>query len=160
MTAVERVLCFVNVFAAAIVAGGQVVVLLVIIPTKRRFATRVSVEVHNAMLGHQIDRFMKPAGIVSMATAVAILVLHLLNVLTLSRASVAAYLVGIVGTTGVIIMSRFFNVPTNRMMEQWSLDAIPENYPMIRDRWDLVHTIRDSFGVLALTGYLAAALLR
>ena len=67
---------FINLCAAAVVAGGQLVVLLVIVPTKKRFATRTSVEVHNAMLGHQIDSFMKPCGITSISAALVILVLN------------------------------------------------------------------------------------
>jgi len=148
MSAFEQAIRFVNVFAAAVVAGGQLVVLLVIVPTKREFEPRVSVLVHNAMLGHQIDRFMKPSGIVSGLAALALLALHFGNVIRIPPLSIAATLIGIVGTAGVVVTSRFFNVRTNRMMSTWSLDAIPENYPEVRNQWDLVHSVRASCGVL------------
>jgi hypothetical protein len=158
MDTLLQVLRFINLFAAALVAGGQVCVLLVIIPTKRRFAVRDSVLVHNAMLGHQIDYYMKPSGITSAVTAVIILLLGGLIAGVLPRSAVSFYFVGLVGTGGVVILSRFFNVPTNRMMAEWSLDAIPDDYPDVRRRWDLVHTVRAGCGVLAFTGYALATL--
>ena len=160
---------FINLFAAAIVAGGQTYVFMVLIPTKRRFTDRTSVEVHNAMLGHQTDYYMKPAGIVSglsgaLALALAILaafeVASGLEAFRLPVVSVVFLCLGLLGTLGVAITSRYFNVPTNAMMLTWSLDAIPANYPEIRRHWDLVHTIRASCGVTAFTSYLIAALAR
>jgi hypothetical protein len=153
-----QILRFTNLFAASLVAGGQVCVLLVIMPTKRRFAARDSVLVHNAMLGHQIDYYMKPSGITSALSAIAILFLGGLIGRILPSQSVLFYFVGLAGTAGVVLLSRYFNVPTNRLMAEWSLDAIPENYPAVRRRWDTVHTIRASCGALALTGYILATL--
>jgi hypothetical protein len=160
MLVLELVLRFINLFAAAIVAGGQTVVLLVIVPTKRSFEPRVSVLVHNAMLGHQIDYFMKPSGIVSGVTAITLLVLGIFGPNQVSPVSLVFTVLGLLGTGGVVITSRFFNVRTNAMMATWSLDAIPENYPEVRKRWDLVHTIRASCGVLAFSCYTIATLLR
>lgn len=154
------VIQFVNLFAAALVAGGQVCVLLVIVPTKRQFPTRMSVEVHNAMLGHQIDYYMKPSGITSLLTAIAVVLLGLPAVgwISLPDISLLFYCLGMLGTVGVIICSRFFNVKTNAMMAKWELDRIPDNYPEVRRKWDLVHTIRASCGVTAFTGYALATL--
>lgn len=146
---------FVNLCAAALVAGGQVYVLQVIVPTKRVFAPRTSVEVHNAMLGHQTDRYMKPSGIVSALTAIAILLLGRGELPVLTTLSM---LIGFLGTLGVVVTSRFHNVRTNAMMEKWSLDAIPENYPEVRAGWDRVHTLRATSGVIAFVGYLLGAL--
>ena len=150
------VLTFVNVFAAALVAGGQTAVLMVIVPVKRRWPVRASVELHLAMLGHQIDRYMKPSGIVSGLTALAILALLPAR----TPAVVATMVLGMLGTLGVIITSRFFNVRANRSMESWSLDALPPDYDAFRDRWDRVHTIRTGCGALGLAGYLTSAILR
>jgi hypothetical protein len=157
-TAVLQVLRFINLFAAAIVAGGQIYVFMVLIPTKRQFATPVSVQVHNAMLGHQTDRYMKPAGLVSGISALVILVLAWAGYYHLATSSIVFTFIGLAGTLGVAITSRYFNVPTNAMMLTWSLDNIPAEYPQIRGRWDLVHTIRMSCGVLAFTAYLLATL--
>ena len=156
MEVLDFILQFINVTAAAIVAGGQLAVLLVIVPVKREFPTELSVRMHVAMLGHQIDRYMKPSGIVSILSAIALLAVNRNQTL----APVAFTLLGMLGTVGVVILSRYFNVRTNKVMSGWSLDAIPAEYPQIRDRWDKVHTIRASCGMLGLTGYLIAALLR
>ena len=155
MTLVD-LLTFVNVFAAALVAGGQVCVLMVIVPVKRLWPVRSSVELHLAMLGHQIDRYMKPSGIVSALTAIAILAL----VPARTPAVVAPMVAGMLGTLGVIITSRYFNVRANRAMTTWNLDALPPDYPAFRDRWDRVHYIRTWCGALGLAGYLAGAILR
>ena len=40
-----------------------------------------------------------------------------------------------------------------------ALDAIPADYPAVRQWWDLIHTIRTSCGVLAFTSYLIATIL-
>lgn len=146
---------FINLFAAALVAGGQVYVYQVIIPVKRAFDARTSVAMHNAMLGHQTDRYMKPSGIVSALTAVAIL---LLGRGELPALTVVSMLIGFLGTLGVVITSRFHNVRTNAMMEKWSLDAIPADYPEVRARWDRVHAIRAACGVIAFVGYVIGAL--
>jgi len=145
---------FVNVLSAALVAGGQVYVFMVIIPTKREFPTRFSVEMHNAMLGHRTDGYMKPAGLTSAFSALLILLLSR----DLTTAPLVFLTLGLAGTAGVIITSRYFNLPTNHMMAAWSLDQIPANYPEIRQRWDLVHTIRASCGLLALVCYLLGSL--
>ena len=47
----------------------------------------------------------------------------------MAAAPVAATLVGMAGTLGVVITSRYFNVPVTRMMLGWSLDAIPDEHP-------------------------------
>src|SRR5262245_9270562 len=121
MAILLAVLHFVNICAAATVAGGQLCVLLVIVPTKRAFSNRTSVEVHNAMLGHQIDYYMKPAGIVAGLAAIAIVALDFNH---LPVASIAFIVVELIGVAGVVVTSRYHNVRTNRMMATWSLDAI------------------------------------
>jgi len=156
MSVLEISLRFVNVLSAAIVAGGQVTVLLVIIPVLGSFDTRLSVQVHRAMLGHQIDRFMKPLGITSLLSAVAIMGFGLLEAIQIPAASLALTGIGMAGTIGVIVTSRYFNVRTNRAMEEWSLNDIPQDYGRIRKRWDSVHAVRASSGLLAATAYLLA----
>jgi hypothetical protein len=140
-----------------LVAGGQVFAMMVVIPTKRAFSDRVSVEVHNAMLGHQTDYYMKPAAIVSFIAAVALVVIQYGQ---LTPLAVVFSGIGMLGTVGVALLSRYFNVPTNAMMLTWSLDDIPKNYPEIRRRWDVVHTFRAGCGVLAFTGYFLTVLTR
>jgi hypothetical protein len=156
MTFVVDALRFVNVFAAAIVGGGLVAILLVVVPVKRTLPARQSVEIHLAMLGHQIDRYMKPSGILSGLTGLALL--GLLPEHTLAR--VVPLVLGLLGTVGVVITSRYFNVRSNRAMAGWNLDALPPGYPEWRDRWDRIHAIRTSCGLVALASYLLSALTR
>jgi hypothetical protein len=112
------------------------------------------------MLGHQIDYYMKPSGITSGVTGLLLLGLGIFygHEFSLPWWSIVFYVVGLWGTAGVIICSRYFNVVTNAMMAKWDLDNIPANYPEVRSRWDLVHTIRASHGVLGFVGYTLAAL--
>ena len=149
-------LTFVNVSGAALVAGGQIAVHMVIVPVKRALPARGSVELHLALLGHQIDRYMKPSGIVSALTAMAVLALLPAR----PPAVVIPLVLGLLGTAGVVVTSRFFNVRANRAMMGWPLDALPEDYPAFRDRWDRVHAIRTCAGALGFAGYLASAILR
>jgi hypothetical protein len=156
MTFLLPALHFVNVFAAAIVGGGQFVVLMVIVPVKRALPPRVAVQIHLAMLGHQIDRFMKPCALTSAIFALAILIL--LPEHTLSN--VVPLVIGLLGTSGVVITSRYFNVRTNLEMEGWSLDALPADYEKRRNQWDRVHAIRTTCGLTAFAAYLLSALMR
>jgi hypothetical protein len=110
------------------------------------------------MLGHQTDHYMKPAGLVSGLTAAVIVLLAAFGVLFLPPLSMAFTILGIFGTLGVALLSRYFNVPTNARMLDWSLNDIPADYPAIRARWDLVHTLRVTCGAAALVFYLLAAL--
>jgi uncharacterized membrane protein len=147
---------FANIMATALVAGGQFYVLNVIVPVKRTISARPSVQLHLAILGHQTDRYMKPTGIVSAVSALALL--------ALSRghrpASIVLLAIGLLGMLGVVITSRYFNVPANREMAAWSLDALPEDFDQWRNRWDKVHRIRTACGLLALAGFVGSALLR
>lgn len=154
------ILRFVNLFAAALVAGGQVYVFRVVMPVKKSFDDRSAVQMHNAMLGHQTDHYMKPAGIVSGLTAFAIVVLGITKTYPLPAISIVFLCIGMLGTLGVALLSRYFNVPTNAMMLNWSLDNIPNDYHDIRTRWDLVHTFRVTCGVTAFTFYLLSALMQ
>jgi len=120
----------------------------------------MSVQVHNAMLGQQIDRFLKPTGIATLITALVIVALGLLDAVRISAASIVLTCLGIAGTVGIVVTSRYFNVRTNRAMAEWSLSEIPADYGRIRRRWDSVHRVRTSAGLLALTAYLLAGYIR
>ena len=108
------------------------------------------------MLGHLTDRYMKPSGTISGLCAFALLAL----VPAHDAVSLVLLVVGLVGMLGVVITSRYINVPTNREMATWSLDALPADYEQRRNRWDRVHAVRTGNGLLALAGFLASALVR
>ena len=71
------------------VAGGQLTVLWVIVPIKRALKQSLSVRIHRAMLGHQIDRFMRPCGVISVLSGMLILALGLSTRLEISGISQA-----------------------------------------------------------------------
>jgi len=146
---------FINVLGAAIMAGGQLFVLMVVIPIKRQWDERRSVELHQASLHTLPDRYLLPAGVISGLAGLLWLVLEFGS----DRWATWLTLVGLLGIVGTAVTSQRFNKPTNRTILGWSLDAIPPGYAEIRDRWDRVHTIRTASGLLALTAFLLAAVL-
>lgn len=156
MALLIQVLRFINISAAAIGAGGLLMVLMVIVPAKRAMDPRQSVLIHLAMLCRQPDRFMKPAGIIAGLSGLALLVL----IRSYTPLAVALLVVGLVGTLGVVSCSHFFNVKTNALIESWTPETVPPNYPDVRNTWDRVHTIRTIAGLLAFVGYLTSALVQ
>ena len=109
------VLHFITIFTSALVAGGQFFVLMVIVPVKRAFEARMSVQIHSAVLGHRTDRYMKPLGITSGVSGGLLLALPPEH-----RANIIFLIVGLLGVLGVVISSRYFNVASNREMAGWS----------------------------------------
>lgn len=154
MEVLDQILRFVNVSTAALMSGGQLLVLMVIVPVKREWTIPLSVRVHQAMLHTLPDRYLLPSGIVSGITAVAILVIHR----DLNALIVVLYLAGLLGSVGVAVTSERFNKPMNRIILGWTEADIPPTYPEMRDRWDRVHAVRTLSGLLALVCYLIAAL--
>lgn len=154
MKAFTRLLHFVNLLAGAIVAGGQVFVLAVIVPVKRGLSDGESVRVHRAMLDALPDRYLLPSHIIStIAAALTLLVQRRRR-----RLATLFTLLGLLSGMGVVITSEKFNKPTNRLLRGWAGDAPLAGYPALRDRWDAVHAARTACGVLALVWYIAASL--
>ena len=157
MIALILALYFISIFGAALVAGGQILIRMVIVPVKHRWPTGMSVQLHQATLDYLPDRYLKPscliAGITALLGSTILLVQH-----NLSGWSLVWTILGLVGMVGVIITSRYFNVRTNKIIKTWSSDKVPENYPQIRDRWDRIHTIRASFGTLMLISFIIVGL--
>ena len=53
------------------------------------------------------------------------------------------------------LVTRFGNQPINAIVIGWSLDALPEGWEAVRDRWWRLHLVRTA---LAGAGYIALAL--
>jgi uncharacterized membrane protein len=154
MAPLIQILRFINISAAAVGAGGLLMVLMVIVPAKRAMDARQSVLIHLAMLCGQPDRFMKPAGITAGLSGVVLLILLRNH----TPAEIALLAVGLVGSLGVVSFSHFFNVKTNALIQSWSPETVPPNYPEVRNTWDRIHTVRTAAGLLAFVGYLTSAL--
>jgi hypothetical protein len=155
-----KVLMFISILFAAFLAGGQLLVLMVIVPTKREWPTELSVRIHQAMLHTLPDRYLLPSGVISSLAGIAILVLNWVLGWHLSTAAVVFYFVGLLGSVGVVITSQRFNKPTNVRILGWQVQDIPADYPSIRDRWDRIHAIRTACGTTELICFIIASLVR
>src|SRR5205814_7777272 len=116
--------------------------LAVIVPALAEFPPAVSVRLHQALLDHRPDRYLLPAGVISFFSAVLILI-----VAPQPASSLIFYLAGQAGTAGVVITSVMFNRRTNQRIRDWSPEAVPEEYPGMRARWDRIHFLRTLSGL-------------
>ena len=147
------VLRFVNLFCAALSTGGLVMVFMVIAPILRRWPAHLSVPLHQAV-DKLPDVYMRPATAISGLAAIVLLILHP----DFQRATTWLTLVGLLGSIGIAFTSELFNIPVNRIIRSWTVDAIPADYPQLRRRWDRYNAIRTSCSVLAMVCYIGAAL--
>lgn len=70
----------------------------------------------------------------------------------LAALSFAVYLVGVMAYTILL------NVPINNAMLAWDAANPPADWAELRDRWDLLNTIRTFVTIAAFVGYLVALL--
>ena len=75
MTAYEGVLCAATA-ALAVVAGGQLFVLVTVIPVKRRWPEAFAQRVHHELLSDPADHFLRPMLTVGFALGVLAFALH------------------------------------------------------------------------------------
>jgi hypothetical protein len=153
MSGVITALRFVNLFAAGLLGGGLVMVLLGIIPTLRTFPASVDHRMH-LTFDPLADRFMPASGIVAGLTAIALLAIDSDR----TALGVAGHAAGLVGSIGIAGLSEIYLRPTNRRFRALQSDALPADYPSQRETWNRVHGIRTALGLLALGGYLVATL--
>lgn len=154
MGVLVQALRFVNLFTAAIIAGSQVLVSMVMLPAMRSWPPSMSLKTHQGMLDTQPDRFMVPAAIVCPLSAIGVLLLGR----KLKSRSGLWYLIGIVATGVVTVASVGFAEPTSVKMRDWSSDAVPAEYFATRERWDRIHSVRTVAALAALVAYIMAAL--
>jgi Domain of unknown function (DUF1772) len=153
MNGVVTALRFVNLFAAGLLGGGLMMVLLGIIPTLRTFPAQIDHRVH-LTFDPNADRFMPASGIVAGLTAILLLVLDGDR----TALSVAAYASGLVGSIGIALLSELYLRPTNAHFRELRSDDLPPGYPRQREHWNRMHGVRTALGLLALGGYLVATL--
>ena len=153
MNGVVTALRFVNLFAAGLLGGGLVMVLLGIIPTLRTFPAPVDHRMH-LTFDPLADRFMPASGIVAGLTAIVLLAIDSDR----TALGVAGNAAGLVGSIGIAVLSEIYLRPTNRRFRALQSDALPADYPRQRETWNRVHGIRTALGLLALGGYLVATL--
>jgi hypothetical protein len=150
-----QTLRLINIFCAAINAGGMVLVLVVDDPLNRKFPLSLYVPFHRAT-GRTVHQYMRPITILSGLAAVLILVLDR----DLNAGAAALTLAGLVCTLVVILVSQLWLIPMNPIIHAWSAEAPPADHLAVRQRWDGYHALRTAAGSLALVLYIAAALSR
>jgi len=144
---------FGNVMLAGIAAGGQVLVLAAIVPTRALLPAGDAVLLHREM-SRRIDRFM-PAT-VGLAALTGVLLLLAAN--QGGPGSSSLLVVGIVANLCVAGLSIFALMPINRRVAGWSTDRVPVEFNATFGRWGRLHAARTISSVVALAAYLLAAL--
>jgi hypothetical protein len=67
--------------------------------------------------------------------------------------------VGILGYIAVIVISLLANVPINRLVSRWQVEAPPSDWAVHRARWIKFHMLRTLFSLPALASYILSSLL-
>jgi uncharacterized membrane protein len=67
---------------------------------------------------------------------------------------------GLGGTVGVAVISELFTTRIDRAMRSCSSETVPPDYAELGRRWDRWHALRTACGILAVSCYILAGLLR
>jgi uncharacterized membrane protein len=148
----DDVFMFLLLFAAALGAGGLVAVELALRPAMLAMPDRESVRLHQ-VFDRFIHRYMPVTTIASEICTIVLLIIGDLDDLETVLLIVAG-----VCMANTIIVSQFFNVPINRIVLSWSLDAIPDEYPQLLARWGRFNIARTFTAVVAFLCFAAAVI--
>ncbi len=142
---------FVSIFGIGIVAGTMVTVLAAFIPIVGAVGDRDAVYIRQRM-NVAIDRYQRLAsGLATLAGIVSF-------AFSLTTAGYVLNAVGVAGAIGVGVVSLGFNVPINKKIDSWSIDAVPPEFRAMQERWNRLHVIRTVLSLVALAGFTASAL--
>jgi hypothetical protein len=141
MTVIVEALQRLNLFAAALEAGGQLFCLKTVIPARRAWLPEVGTKVHQDALTARPDAYMKPAAATALLTGLTIAVLDfgtrglgVTGVLTL---------LGALGQLANAIISARWEWPINREINSWSTEPVLDRYTTLRDTWHEKHLAED-----------------
>lgn len=162
---VVYVLRIINIFCAALTAGGLMMVLMAVYPavflpawwpfSKKVFEPQTVAEIHRA-IDLLPDAYMRPSTVISGLTAL-IIIIELIQSHRLTSFITTCTVIGLIGTVGVVLTSEFFNVPINRIVHGWKDGYVSPDYPRMLARWGFFHFVRTSSSLLALVCYIMAA---
>lgn len=147
----ETTLLIIAVAASGITAGGMLLVLFAIIPTRRELSPERGLELHQRTTP-RIDALMPPSVIVALISGLIVLIFG-----DLSSDSIAGAVIGVVASAGVAFLSVAFNMPTNKRVARWQ--APEADYEEVFRRWNTVHTLRTLCAVAAFLAFDCAAAL-
>jgi len=155
VTALEVILRSVNLFATGVLTGTTVVFQLSVVPIMRSWSDERSLGLHRDFtVIADPDIFIKPAGAISLLSAILAVVLGHDH----RAAAVALTIAGIVAFAGVAIISEAINVPVNRWAAKWPGDAVPADYGERRNRWERAHLWRTILAAAGFGCYIVGAL--
>ena len=155
MTFALAVLRFINLMSAALIAGGQVLVLMVVLPVMRRWPPSMAVQTHQMMLFGTPDKYIVPSAIICPLSAVLMLILrHKADLSSLFDA------IGVVAAAGLTVASVGFAEPLSRRVLELSGDSVPATYDHIQQQWDNVHAMRTGLALLMMAAFIVATIVR
>lgn len=155
MSDLELVLRTLNLLTAGLVAGATLFFQVSLVPIMRSWPEPMSLRLHkDFVVTADPDRYIKPAGAISLIAALLALVLGNGS----PAGSVVMTILGIALFAGVAIISEVINVPVNRWAGAWGGGDVPPEYPRLRGRWERAHLWRTALAVLGLACYLVGAL--
>jgi hypothetical protein len=155
MTEVELAMRAVNLFAAGMITGTAVVFQVSVVPIMRSWTEERALALHRDFATvADPDVFIKPAGAISLLSAIVSLVVGHHH----GAAAVALTVAGIVAFVFVAVISEAINVPINRWAGGWSGRELPSDYPTQRRRWEAAHLWRTVFAVVGFALYVVGAL--
>ncbi|HEX5501708.1 MAG TPA: DUF1772 domain-containing protein, partial [Thermomicrobiales bacterium] len=121
----------------------------------RRMSQVESVRTHQTQFDDLPDRYLPASGLGAAGAACALLVRR-----GLPRRRALCYLLGLLALAPVGLITVFQNVPVNRMIRHWSVEAVPAEYPAIRRTWNRRHAARTLCALAALLCFICANVTR
>ena len=137
------------VLAAALLAGGQIFVLFVVLRTMRHVELLDSFHLHQRMLSTDYpDTYIQPSGILMFVLGAVLLAVE-----PRSTANVIFTVIPMVCIACIVVLTRAINRPINRTLGTWT-DVNLAGYPALRRRWDRGHVVRALCGTTALISFI------
>jgi hypothetical protein len=141
----------------AVLAGGQTFIRVNVVPALGDFGDQLGLRVHQELLTWRNGKVMKPAGMTAIValTAVFVVVPFVSDI----RKVVTLVLVGCayVALLGYFLIARKER-RANRVVNTWSPDAPPAEYPEMRAEWDAQQVFRLGLTALAFALTVAAVM--
>jgi uncharacterized membrane protein len=144
---------FINIFLAALVTGVFWGPWLGLSRSMSQLSPETFLEVGHTMIRNlgMVMAILMPAGMLA-----TLGVLYL----TYRRHSKAFYLTlaGFLLSVVALSITLIVEVPIDNLIEQWTVNSLPENWRELRDRWEFFHAIRTWISVVGIGLFLAGAL--
>ena len=145
----DDVLRFINLLAAGLQAGILVAVIAAVMPAMLSLPDGTALRFKQTF-DPLVDRVNPGAVMVALVTGILILIVAD----DLTTTAKVFTVIGIIGMAGVAATSLGINMPINRQMAKWSLDAPPDEFRPLIERWQKSHAVRTLSGLTGFVGFL------